>query len=63
MVAIVSTSPDASVVKHVICRNCGATLAYVPRDVKNRIDTDYTGGRDNVRFIICPNCGSSVTVG
>lgn len=62
MVRVVKMEPHLSVVKEVICRNCGATLEYVPADVQTRIETDYGGGRDNVRYIVCPPCGHQQTV-
>jgi len=62
MVTVVSTAPHPSVVKEVICRNCGATLNYVPADVQERTESDYGGGRDIVKFIKCPPCGNQQTV-
>lgn len=62
MVTVVSTVPHPSVVKEVICRNCGATLQYVPADVREKIECDYTGGRDVVKVITCPPCGHEVAV-
>lgn len=53
MVKIIEIGPDPSVVKNVICKECGAKLAYVPRDVK------YTSGWDGERGVYeikCPNC-------
>jgi hypothetical protein len=63
MVTVVSTVPHPSVVKEAICRNCGATLNYVPSDVQKRIESDYGGGRDVYYYIKCPPCGANVTVG
>ena len=62
MVRVVSTTPHASVVKEVICRNCGATLEYVPADIQERTVSDYTGDKDVIRYIVCPPCGSQQTV-
>lgn len=36
MIRIIDEKPDASVVKNVICRNCGVKLEYVPADVKEK---------------------------
>jgi DNA-directed RNA polymerase subunit RPC12/RpoP len=58
MVTVVSTVPHPSVVKEVVCRNCGATLSYVPAD----INRDYGGGSDTYYHIVCPPCGHKVTV-
>lgn len=62
MVTVVSTTPHASVIKEVICKNCGSTLQYVPADIKEEVHIDYTGGRDTYHHIICPPCGHKVNV-
>lgn len=62
MVTVVSTVPHPSVVKEVVCRNCGATLNYVPKDIQGRVTVDYAGGRDTIYFISCPPCGHEVYV-
>lgn len=62
MVTVVNKGPHQSVVKETICRNCGSTLQYVPRDIKERTVSDYTGDREIVRYIDCPECNDRVTV-
>jgi DNA-directed RNA polymerase subunit RPC12/RpoP len=62
MVKVISTEPHPTVVKQVVCKNCGATLEYVPRDVQSFTSSDYTGGIDVTMFIKCPPCGQNVTV-
>lgn len=62
MVTVVSTVPHPSVVKEVVCRNCGATLNYVPKDIQERKTVDYDGGRDTIYFISCPPCGHEISV-
>lgn len=62
MVTVVSTNPHPSVVKETICRNCGATLSYVPADIQNKTVRDYGGGSDSYYFIKCPPCGHEVHV-
>jgi len=62
MVTVVSTIPHPRVVKEAICSNCGATLNYVPADINERVEIDYTGGRDLVHFIKCPPCGNNIYV-
>lgn len=62
MVTVVKTEPHPSVVKEAICRNCGATLNYVPADVKSRTYKDYGGGSDTVKSIQCPACKHEVEV-
>jgi len=60
MVKIISKKPAKAVVKRVLCEHCGATLEYVPNDVKERHGTDYGGGPDGCKWIDCPNCNKSV---
>ena len=55
-VVVISKTPDPSVIKHVVCRNCGAKLQYVPNDIKRYDGKDYTGGADGRTWIDCPNC-------
>ena len=62
MVTVVSTVPHPSVVKEAICRNCGATLNYVPADIKREESKDYTGGLDVSYYIKCPPCNDKVYV-
>lgn len=62
MVTVVSTNPHPSVIKEAICRNCGATLNYVPKDVQSQYYRDYGGGGDTDYWINCPPCGNKVTV-
>jgi len=59
---VISTTPHQSVVKQVICRNCGATLEYTPNDVQSKYVKDYGGGGDMERTITCPPCGKPVHV-
>lgn len=62
MVTVVSTTPHPSVVKEVICKKCGATLHYVPNDVKSVTYKDYGGGTDTDYYIKCPPCGTKIYV-
>jgi RNase P subunit RPR2 len=62
MVTIVKKEPHPSVIKEVICRNCGATLNYVPNEVKSEVHRDYGGGSDTYYFIDCPSCTKKVSV-
>jgi uncharacterized protein with PIN domain len=61
-VRIVEEKPDPSVIKQVVCRNCGVKLEYVPADVQDGVDTDYTGSKDPFKFIECPKCKKEVRV-
>lgn len=62
MVTVVSRTPHPSVTKETICRNCGAVLQYVPRDIKQRTVSDYTGDRETISYIECPECDHQLTV-
>ena len=59
-VKVVKKKPDPSVIKRTVCGNCGATLEYVPKDVKERNGTDYSGGSDGEKYIVCPECNEKV---
>lgn len=48
--------------KHTNCSRCRAELAFTYNDTKERVSTDYLGGRDTVRYIVCPCCNHNVTV-
>jgi RNase P subunit RPR2 len=64
MVRVVEQGPDPSAVKRVVCRSgCGAVLEYVPNDIQERRQTDYTGSTDTYRVVACPSCGKDVKVG
>jgi DNA-directed RNA polymerase subunit RPC12/RpoP len=62
MVKVVSSEPHPSVVKQVVCRNCGTTLEYVPADRKQRQVSDYLGDKETVNYIVCPTCSHEVGV-
>ncbi len=62
MVQIIRIEPDKSVTKERVCRSCGVTLSYVPNDIKEDYDCDYTGDKDYYKYIICPNCNKRVIV-
>lgn len=62
MVTVVSTVPHPSVIKEVVCHNCGSTLNYVPRDVQSHTYKDYSGCSDTDYFIVCPACDEKVFV-
>jgi hypothetical protein len=54
MVKLVDRGPHPSVIKEVVCKNCGATLSYTPNDIKERVTSDYTGSKDIDYYIKCP---------
>jgi hypothetical protein len=61
VIRVIKKGPDPRVAKKVVCRDCGATLEYVPKDVRNR---QYLcmGEMDTLYFIKCPECKSDVEV-
>jgi hypothetical protein len=61
-VKVIKVEPSKEVVKEAICKGCGATLEYVPNDVKSRHGTDYGGGPDGEEWIDCPNCQQRVVL-
>lgn len=61
-VKIIEEKPDQSVVKQVVCKNCGVKLEYVPMDIENHSAKDYGGGTDTYYYINCPKCQNHVYV-
>ena len=59
---IVNKEPHPSVVKEVICRNCGVTLSYIPLDIVTETLRTYDGYYDFRKFIVCPSCTKQITV-
>lgn len=51
---------DKSAEKECTCEHCGARVAYLPKDVKERNGRDYTGGSDGERYIRCPKCNKKI---
>ena len=61
MVKVIDVGPDPSVVKKVVCRNCGATLEYVKKDIKSFVY--YTMGESDMAYqITCPQCKFAIDV-
>lgn len=48
--------------KKIHCDECGATLSYLPVDIKKYEGTDYSGGPDGRWWIVCPDCKNKVTL-
>ncbi len=61
-IKIIDDKPHHSVVKRAICKNCGATLEYVPADTYPLTHHDYGGGSDTYDYIDCPKCSQAVRV-
>jgi DNA-directed RNA polymerase subunit RPC12/RpoP len=62
MIKVIDSKPDPSVVKEIICKNCGSKLEYTPIDLHVYHGTDYSGGPDGEEWINCPSCAKKVTV-
>lgn len=58
---VISNEPHPSVEKQLACRGCGATLAYVPNDVKDK-RVSCMGDVDTVYYIECPSCRHETSV-
>lgn len=63
MTRIIDEGPDPSVVKQVVCPNCGVKLEYVPKDTRHVNRSDYTGGVDTYLILDCPKCSHQIEVG
>lgn len=61
-IKIIDNTPDPSVVKRIVCNNCGVKLEYTPSDVKTVNGTDYSGGPDGCDYIPCPKCSKRVVI-
>jgi DNA-directed RNA polymerase subunit RPC12/RpoP len=61
-IRVIKKKPDRSVLKTIVCDNCGVTLEYTPKDVKTRNVTDYSGGSDGEEYIRCPECKEKVII-
>ena len=60
MVRTIKIKPAKEATKRCVCKNCGATLEFVQRDVKRYDGTDISGGPDGHEWIDCPNCSGRV---
>ena len=59
---VIKKGPDPKVVaKQVTCGGCGATVEYVPNDVRLLWSgTDAGGGPDGARGFNCPSCRKEI---
>ena len=62
VVKVENPEPAKSVIKEVICQNCGALLSYVPNDVKSVHGTDIGGGPDGREWVDCPQCNKEAVI-
>lgn len=60
--AITVVGKNPAMVKRCTCRNCASDLEYTVADTRCDYSTDYTGGRENYRYLICPACSARVIV-
>lgn len=54
MVQVIDPRPQPEALKEIVCKGCGARLAYTQNDVQRRDGTDYGGGPDGAEWIVCP---------
>ena len=59
-IKIVSDAPTRS--KRVTCPKCTFLLEYTGEDVQSGWSYDYTGGKDECHWIVCPRCSHRVTI-
>ena len=53
---------DSEYIKRTSCRKCASIIEYTLDEVTERKETDYGGGVDIVKELICPCCHNKVTV-
>lgn len=58
-IQIINEGPDPSVVKEVLCLNCGVKLSYVPADIERK-SYDYYDGVEVIKTITCPKCNEVI---
>lgn len=44
------------------CYKCKSGLSFVYTEIQEKTTHDYGGGRDLVKYIVCPCCGHEVQV-
>ena len=58
---VVARGPDSRVVRQVVCRGCGATVEYVPNDVRELYrGKDISGCGEGRDGFSCPSCGKDI---
>lgn len=53
---------DEKHVHRVSCYGCASILEYTKSEVQEKTVSDYTGDRDIVKYIQCPNCSYHINV-
>jgi hypothetical protein len=61
--AIEVIGKDESAKKKTTCRNCASVLVYTDADTQRETRTDYTGGSDIYKMLICPECKNKIYLG
>lgn len=60
---IIEEKPDPSVVKTVVCQDCGVKIEYIPNDVVNLWSRyDYSGEPDGADGFKCLKCNKDIVV-
>lgn len=62
MIRIIDDKPHPTVVRQVVCKNCGVTIEYTPNEIKSKNVSDYGGGSDTYHFLKCPKCDHTIYV-
>lgn len=45
-----------------VTHSCGAVVGYYSNDIKKKTISDYTGSSEQIKYIVCPNCGENILV-
>jgi hypothetical protein len=51
---------DDQHVHKVTCSKCASMVEYVLNEVQERHGTDYGGGPDGCKWIVCPGCDKDI---
>lgn len=60
MVKVIGNDPKH--IKTCSCSNCSVKLEYVLADTTTTRQSDYGGGSDTYRWLVCPSCGKDINV-
>jgi hypothetical protein len=59
-VTVLDPGPSHKVAKECTCGGCGATLQYIPNDIRSRNYRDIAQVIETVEWIDCPLCNKQV---
>lgn len=48
--------------KQCICNHCGARIEFFQKDILRYMSSDYSGSKDVVTYIMCPQCTTEINV-